>query len=76
MALQCTQQLLQFAIALGDLSGIGIDQRQGLFEGKQVLVAPVALQRCGDLGLISFDATVAQLGQCGGITLAGDAAMT
>ena len=37
-----------------------------------MLVAPVALQRCGDLGLVGLDATVAQLGQCGGITLARD----
>ena len=43
VALQRTPQVLQFAIALGDLRGIGVDQGQGLLEGKQVLIAPVAL---------------------------------
>lgn len=70
MAFERTQQLLQFAVALGDLQGIGVDQ--GLLEGKQMLVAPVALQRCGDLGLFGLDAAIPQPSERSAIALTRD----
>ena len=43
--LERTEQSLQFGVALRDLACVGVDQGQRLLARKQVLVAPVALQR-------------------------------
>ena len=54
--LQRTQQSRELRVALRDLACISVDQGQCLLARKQVLVAPVALQRGGDVGLARFDA--------------------
>ena len=51
VALQRTQQMLQFAIALGDLSGIGVDQGQGCVAGVE---KQLALGRYPDISLTAY----------------------
>lgn len=73
--LERAQQTLKLAVALRDLAGVGVIQRQGLLQGEQMLRAPVARERGGNLGLVGLDAPVAQPRQCVRVTLArGDGA--
>ena len=70
---KATQAGLDLLIARTQLSLVELVHLQALLEREQVLLAPVAVQGAGDLGLRRLAALVAMLRQLQGITLAAHA---
>jgi hypothetical protein len=69
---QALELALQLSITFFQRTVIGIVEADGLLERKQVLFAPVALERLDDVGFARTNALMAQLGQLPRVTLAGD----
>ena len=72
MPVQQRHCALDLAVAFGELAAAEVERRQRLLEREQVLVAPVAEQAGGDLGLAGVDARVTVGGQRVRVALAGN----